>query len=93
MYHLIFIKDGLESLESLKSLNLAGNHLDSIQEFYKLTNLEHLTQLYLIDEKTGASNPMCSKNYKIDIFKVLPRLEIIDGNIFDCFKLQYSNFF
>jgi Leucine-rich repeat (LRR) protein len=74
-------KDGLENLENLKSLNLAGNHLDSVQEFYKIKNLENLTQLYLTDEKLSATNPICNKNYRMDIFKILPKLEIIDGKL------------
>ena len=75
-------------MESLKSLNLAGNHLDSIQEFYKIKNLENLKQLYLTDDKLSASNPVCTKNYKIDIFKILPNLEIIDGT----FRINYYFF-
>jgi hypothetical protein len=78
---------GLESLESLRSLNLAGNHLDSVDEFYKLRGLDNLTQLTLTDLRLNASNPVCQsgrwqKHYKAEISRLLPQLELIDGESF-----------
>ena len=91
------IKDGLESLESLKSLNLSGNHLDNLNEFYKLKYLENLTQLTLNDVKNTASNPICRNSaYKSDLGRILPKLEVIDGVLF-CFifhalVFEFNNF-
>lgn len=68
-------------MEGLRSLNLAGNHLDSIDEFVKLKGLENLKILTLNDKKISASNPLCQKyrDYRGEISKILPRLEQIDG--------------
>ena len=87
------ISDGVESLESLRTLNLSGNHLDSYEEFYKLRNLENLQQLTLSDSKTTSSNPICTsrpREYRSEISRILPRLELIDG---ESFKQNGKNLF
>ncbi len=76
----------MEGLENLRSLNLAGNHIDSCEEFSKLKNLDSLRQLTLTNSKMNASNPICQqkagRDYKWEISRVLPQLEIIDGESF-----------
>jgi hypothetical protein len=82
------MKDGLEGLENLRTLNLSGNHIDSYEEFYKLKSLENLQNLILNDvtnkSATTASNPLCSKfkDYRYQLSQILPRCELIDGESF-----------
>jgi len=78
------MKDGIEHLESLKSLNLSGNHLNSVDDLFKLKNLTQLSQLTLTDHKLSMTNPLCQSNpkYRQEILSVLPKLEQIDGEMF-----------
>jgi Leucine-rich repeat (LRR) protein len=79
------LKDGIEHLESLKSLNLSGNHLSSVDDLYKLKNLSQLSRLTLTDHKLSMTNPLCQSNskYRQEILGILPKLEQIDGEIFN----------
>ncbi len=60
---------------SLELLNLQGNHLDTVEALTSLASLEGLTELQIED------NPLCSslENYRPDVTKVLPKLEMLDG--------------
>ena len=71
----------METLESLKYLDLSGNNLSSIDELLKLRPLQTLTQLKLSDKLS--CNPLCltNRNYIRDIQQILPNLEVIDGEI------------
>ncbi len=82
---MFILKDGLEGLENLRSLSLAGNHIDSYDEFYKLSNLDNLRQLTLVSSKLNGTNPICERSvrdYKAEISGRLPQLELIDGESF-----------
>ena len=89
-----FILDGLECLEGLKKLNLAGNHIDNVEEFHKLKKLDNLQHLILNDPKANCSNAICNnlKDYKHEIRKILPKLEFIDGKILLKKSLKRINF-
>ena len=77
----MFIQEGLEQLENLESINLAGNLFNNIYEFSKLKNIQSLIHLKLTDSKNHLTNPLCSnnKNFVKEIHKILPKLETIDG--------------
>jgi Leucine-rich repeat (LRR) protein len=80
-YNKIVSLDGLENLKNLKTLNLAGNQIEDINEFSKLKNLSNLFQINVNDPKRSLTNPFCIQcpNYVMEIKKLLPNLECLDG--------------
>lgn len=74
-------QDGLENLENLNTLNVAGNLIESIDEFKRLEKLPSLFHLTISDQSLLATNPLCKKNinYQCDVKKFLPQLQTLDG--------------
>lgn len=65
---------GLETLESLEKLFIAGNKLCEMQDIEKLKFNDRLMELVIVN------NPICRKNMiRASILKRLPRLMSIDG--------------
>ena len=73
---------------------MASNFIDSLNEFFKLKNLDNLSQLVLMDDKSPTWNPICikCKNYKFEIQKILPKIEQIDGELWKDNKSILRNY-
>ncbi len=71
--------DGLSSLRSLKSLNLSGTGVASLEQIGKLKGLQNLTELDVSNTPVGDS-----ENAKIEVLILLPQLESYNGE-------KYSN--
>jgi len=71
---LIKYLQGLEPLESLEKLYIAGNKINEIQDMEKLRFNENLLELVIIN------NPICRRSMlRSSLVKKIPKLKMIDG--------------
>lgn len=64
---------------SIQTLNLAGNWINSFREIQKLAQMDNLTSLYLADPNFGESTLCSLSNYSVFMLFILKNIKVLDG--------------
>ncbi|CAM9174513.1 unnamed protein product [Ascophyllum nodosum] len=79
--------ENLEHLTNLQSLDLKGNQITNVDDVKTLSSLPNMRRLFLQGYQGDVGNPACQHPaYHSTITRLLPRLEVLDGESLDLRK-------